>query len=351
MNRKLNYLKKIIYSSFWRLKFPHKISYVLTYRCNLRCKMCNIWKKEPEQELGIKEIERFFKISNQFSWVGITGGEAFLREDISDVIRVILGNCQELVAIHFASNGTMTDRIVEVVKDALKHVHGKTKLLFTLSIDGPPDLHDKIRGRDGTWDKCMETFKRLKKIDAVKPRLGVTLSNHNLDKFQELFTSLKKADSSLCFDDITINMFHKSSSYYDNDSMPELDVSAAIEAINAILKMDKDYFTINNFLRRKYLMLYKQYAKNKKCPLKCQALSATCILDPRGDIYPCGIYGKRIANIKEYDCDLNKLWADPWVREMSRQCSRNICPSCWSPCDAYSAIGSSLFNFNLWRGR
>ncbi len=153
------------------------------------------------------------------------------------------------------------------------------------------------------------------------------------------------------FDDITINMFHKSSFYYDNDAMPELDSSAAIEAINAILKMDKDRFTVNNFLRRKYLVLYKRYAKNKKCPLKCQALSATCILNPRGDIYPCGIYGTRIANIKECDYDLNKLWADSRVREMSAQCSRNICPSCWSPCDAYSAIGSSLFSFNLWRGR
>ena len=349
MLRELNYLLKIISSNFWRLTAPHEISYILTYRCNLSCKMCDIWNKKVGQELTVEEIERFLKISNKFSWVGITGGEPFLREDISEVVRIILDNCKELVAIHFATNGTMTEKIIEVVKKALEHQKRKINLLFTLSIDGPEYLHDRIRGRDGVWNKCIETFEKLKEIKFVRPRIGITLSQDNLDKFKETFVSLKKISPLLRFDDITVNIFHRSSFYYNNISMPELISSEVIEAIDTILNMDKDTFTINNFLRRKYLKLYKRYLENQRCPLKCQALSATCVLDPQGDIYPCGIYGIKIANIKEYNYNLKKLWYDSRVKEISMQCSKGICPSCWSPCDAYSAIAGSLFRFNLWK--
>lgn len=349
MNNKLSYLKKIIYSNFVRLKYPHKISYILTYQCNLRCSMCNIWKKKPTEELNLEEIERFFKISNNFSWVGITGGEPFLRKDINEVVKIIIDNCKQLVAIHFASNGTMTDRIIEVVEETLSYKKRKCKLLFTLSIDGPPYLHDKIRGLDGGWVRCMNTFRKLRQNKFVKPRIGITLSHSNLNAFPELFASLKDAEPSLKFDDITINIFQKSSFYYSNDAMPSLDYSQITKAIDKILSMDNDSFTINNFLRRKYLVLYKRYLQYKRCPLRCQALSATCIMDPAGEIYPCGIYDVKIANIKEYDYDLNKIWNRSAVQNLSAQCSKSICPSCWSPCDAYSAIGGSLFKWSLWR--
>lgn len=349
MFRELKYLKKIIYSNFIRLKFPHKISYILTYKCNLRCKMCGIWRKEPLEESKLEEIEKFFKKSNNFSWIGLTGGEPFLRDDISEIIKIILNHCRELVAIHFATNGTMKDKILKTIEDVLSFNNKGVKLLFTLSIDDPPQLHDEIRGVSNTWLRCIETFKILKGIKFVRPRIGVTLSHYNFDRFPETFISLKEVYPPLRFDDITINIFHKSSFYYNNETLPELDYSGVLKAIDEIIEMDRDRFSINNFLRRKYLKLYKKYVQNKKCPLRCQALSSTCILDPYGDIYPCGIYGLRIGNIKEHDYDLRKIWSMPRVKEMSIKCSKSICPSCWSPCDAYSAIAGSLFNYKLWR--
>ena len=349
MYRELKYFKKIIQSNYTRLPFPHKISYIVTYKCNLRCQMCNIWKKGSTNELNLEEIEMFFKASNKFSWVGITGGEPFLKDNITDIVKIILDNCKELVAIHFASNGTMTNKIMEVVKSALKYKNKKARLLFTLSIDGSPQLHDGIRGVKGSWNRCLETFSLLKEIKSVKPRIGITLSNYNFDRFSDIFKSLKEVHTTLGFDDITINVFHKSSFYYNNENMSELNYSLMINTIDRILKADRSPFTINNFLRRKYLSLYKKYVQSTKCPLRCQALSASCVLDPRGDIYPCGIYEKRIANIKEYNYDLGKIWIEPVVKKLSKECSRGLCPSCWSPCDAYSAIGGSLFSFNLWR--
>jgi len=310
--------------------------------------MCNIWKKEAAGELGLEEIERFFKKSNSFSWVGLTGGEPFLREDIAEVIKIISDNCKELFAIHFATNGTLTDKIMDVIEGTLKYKRN-IKLVFTLSIDGPPHLHDEIRGLEGSWARCIGTFRGLRKIKAVRARIGTTLSHYNFDRFPDIFTALRGAYPPLRFDDITINIFHKSLFYYNNGHMPELNYLSIIKAIDRILEMDKDPPSINNFLRRSYLKLYKRYARSKKPPLKCQALSATCLLGPQGDIYPCGIHGLKVASIQEYNYDLGKIWLNPQIEGLSVACSKGACPSCWSPCDAYSAIAGSLFKFNLWR--
>ncbi|MDD5195782.1 MAG: radical SAM protein [Candidatus Omnitrophica bacterium] len=348
MLRELNYLKKIIHSNFFRLDFPHKISYIVTYRCNMRCKMCNIWQKEPAEELSLKETELFFKKSNKFSWVGITGGEAFLREDILEICKIISANCVQLMAMHFATNGTKTDKIMDVVEKLLVFKN-KTRLLFTLSIDGPKPLHDEIRGVEGTWDRCIDTFLKLKKIKSVEARIGFTLSHRNLDKFVDTFESLKAVYPPLRFDDITVNVFQKSNFYYSNENLEELNYPQTLESIGKILEMDKEKFTLNNFLRRRYLKLYPRFVEHKKCPVRCQALSSSCILDPQGYLYPCSIYNNKIAHIREKEYDLGAIWSHPYTREISERCSRSACPSCWSPCDAYSSITGSLFRPDSWR--
>lgn len=349
MINRLKYLNKIIRSNFTRLPFPHKMSYIVTYRCNLRCKMCNIWKKDNDIELSLGELERFFSMSNRFSWIGITGGEPFLKDNILDIVRIIADNCKDLVAIYFATNGTLTDRILTTVDQVLTRYRINPELFFTLSIDGPPYLHDQIRGQKGTWNKCMKTFRLLKNNRFTHPRIGITLSHNNLGQFFQTFKALKDFDSSISFDDIIVNVFQKSSFYYENAQMPDLDYNLLINTIDEILSMDKDPFTINNFLRRNYLRLYKKYAKSKKCPLKCQALSSTCIMDPKGDIYPCGIYNLKIANIKDYEYSLKKIWDKSDVKNLSKECAMGVCPGCWSPCDAYNAIAGSLLKPDLWK--
>jgi radical SAM protein with 4Fe4S-binding SPASM domain len=349
MIKELGYVKKIIYSNYFRLRFPHKISYIVTYRCNLFCTMCNIWKHGSTPELDLGQIDKFFSRSNGFSWVGLTGGEPFLREDIADIVGIIRENCRGLMAVHFATNGTLTDKILSTVDTILMQKNSKLKLLFTLSIDGPPVLNDEIRGLTGAWQRCIATFKRLKKINSVQPRIGITISKSNLHKFEETYESLKNAYPLLTFDDLNINIFQKSPFYYKNNDMPELESETLAKTINQILSLDKDRFTINNFLRRKYLGLYKRFIKTKKSPLKCQALSSTCLIEPQGDIYPCSIYPRRVGNIQDLNYDLARVWSSPEVKELSAQCSRGVCPACWSPCDAYSAIASSLLRTGLWR--
>ena len=336
------FLKAIVVSNFRRLTFPFKFSYAVTYRCNLRCSMCYIWKKSHcRDELDINEIDNFFRKSNRFSWVGITGGEPFLRPDLLDIIDIIMTHCKRLNAIHFATNAQLKERILEAI-DKIKSRDKKVKIVFSLSIDGPAELHDKIRGVSGTWGRAVDTLTALKKIKSVKPQINFTVSANNTGRFKDTFLSLKTAYPPLRFDDITVNIFQKSGFYYDNEEMPDLEADRLKEEILNIQKMDKGGLSINNFLRRRYLGLYGRYLATKKCPLKCQALSSTCFLDAYGDLFPCAVYNKKLINVRDMKEDLAVLWNSEYARNLSYECSHHICPGCWSPCDAYSAILGSL---------
>ena len=132
--------------------------------------------------------------------------------------------CKELCVLHFATNGTLTEKIIDVAEDLIKHKNFKTKILFSISIDGKKDLHDLIRGIPGSWEKSIRTFIELKKMPRIEPRINITLSNHNMDAFEETFLSVKNVFPSLMFDDIGLNIFQKSSFYYSNQDLPDLEL-------------------------------------------------------------------------------------------------------------------------------
>ena len=68
----------------------YKVTFILTYRCNLRCKICKIWETSPEkEEIKLDAIERIFKCLNGFNWIDLTDGEITLREDLTEVVRVL----------------------------------------------------------------------------------------------------------------------------------------------------------------------------------------------------------------------------------------------------------------------
>jgi len=56
------------------------VNYLITWRCNSRCIMCNIWKKNSsgQKELGVDEIEDIFADSFYLSWNGFSYPEESL---------------------------------------------------------------------------------------------------------------------------------------------------------------------------------------------------------------------------------------------------------------------------------
>jgi radical SAM protein with 4Fe4S-binding SPASM domain len=137
----------------------------LTVRCNLRCSMCWWWgengiafklmkEKHPlvANELTTKEI---FNVVDQLEeWkpsIYLSGGEPFIRDDTVDIIEYITKKGMSVIT---NDNGTI------LAEDKLERLAKIKNLMINFSIDGPREVHDKIRG-PGMFDKTTATIKRL----------------------------------------------------------------------------------------------------------------------------------------------------------------------------------------------
>ena len=141
--------------SLGRAVKPLFINFPITYLCNSRCVMCAIWKKynsafgeierKPQDELKLKDIADFVKNNKGFlsdlKSIGLTGGEAFLRDDIVEIIRAIH---QELpwVDLGVQTNGLLPDLIKEKIVEVLKFY---PNFKIAVSLDGLDVVHDRMR--------------------------------------------------------------------------------------------------------------------------------------------------------------------------------------------------------------
>ena len=350
MNRIKPYLylsKNILTSNFKRLSFPYKLTFAITDRCNSRCLMCGIWKRKPENELTLEEIERFFASSNRFSWIDLTGGEVFMREDFFEIVKAILFECKNLYLLHFPTNGLLTKKIVNNVRKIQKLT--SCKIIITVSMDGFEELNDKIRGVPGGWKRQMETFIQLYEMPGIEVVLGMTLSPYNYNRFHETFAAAKKIYPKLKYKDFHVNIAHVSNHYYNNKDMQEkhYPVDEVARQINQYMKYRGIPSSPVSYLEWQYLRRVEAFLYSGKTPIRCHALHSSCFLDPHGNVYPCGMYNTNVGNLRDHNYDIARIWHADRCKKIQTEIWNFKCPQCWTPCEAYQSIlGNLLWHRN-----
>jgi MoaA/NifB/PqqE/SkfB family radical SAM enzyme len=153
-------------------RLPQGIVYEATMRCNLHCEFCYVGallnlEGEWRQELPLDMLERAFPQKDGLQ-ISLTGGEIFVRKDIIEALDVFRG--KGYVCGYLTTNGTaITDQRADALarlalQGFIKHI--------SVSIDGPPEVHDIARGAKGTFEKTAQGLKRLQ--DAAR-RTGAPL--------------------------------------------------------------------------------------------------------------------------------------------------------------------------------
>jgi MoaA/NifB/PqqE/SkfB family radical SAM enzyme len=304
--------------------------------------MCNIWERKPKNELTFDEIDRFFQRSNRFNWIDFTGGEPWLRKDFPDIIESALTNCRNLVLVHFPTNGYMTKQILDGVKRVVK-MHPR-KLIITVSTDGDEAVNDLVRGKDGGWRRQIETYKQLHAIKGLDVVLGMTLSSLNADQYDKAFAAAKTECPWLMPSDYHINVVHESSHYYGNSNMHGLNERKS-EIIQQVRKYREDRGVprgIVDYIESRYLKHAENYLKTGVTPMRCHALKSSCFIDSWGNVYPCGMYDAKIANLRDHDYDIEEIWNLPRTLKLQQEIWDYKCPQCWTPCEAYQSIFGNL---------
>jgi MoaA/NifB/PqqE/SkfB family radical SAM enzyme len=152
---------------------PSWCTYLVSYRCNARCGMCDSWRMKPGDELTVDGAGRVFAKLGALDVVRLTGGEPFLREDLPDLAEAVMAASHPRV-LHVTTNGSLPDRVVDFAQRFSK----PRRLAFLVSFDGHREEHDASRGERVTYDTAMSTVRRLA---ALRRRLGIDVAvNHTV---------------------------------------------------------------------------------------------------------------------------------------------------------------------------
>ena len=142
--------------------YPRAAHYILTWKCNLKCKDCSAWSRVNGNELKKEEVIALLKKVKFLDIIKLTGGEPFIRNDIVDIIAAVKEIINPYI-MQVTTNGTYTHRILECIKKT--HFPG---LQLRISLDGIGKVHDRIRGVEGCYNKTKETLLSL--IDLKKKK-------------------------------------------------------------------------------------------------------------------------------------------------------------------------------------
>ena len=92
-------------------RIPTDASIILTYRCPMQCKMCNIWKYPTDIKKEIQAEE--LKCLPKLKFINLTGGEPFIREDLEEIVKVCYTKSPRIV---ISTSGWFEDRVIDLAK-------------------------------------------------------------------------------------------------------------------------------------------------------------------------------------------------------------------------------------------
>lgn len=332
--------KQALVSNARRPDFPFKLTFCLTFWCNYACETCNIWKMKPRDELRLDEIREFFRRSNRFLWIDLTGGEVSLRKDFVDVCEAVITNNRDLLLLHFPTNGYLTDKLVAYTREIARMK--PPRLIITVSTDGDEATNDRIRGIEGGWQRQIETFRRLREIPGAQVVLGMTLSASNVDHFPDAFAAAQRMIPELTHDDFHVNIVHESPHYLGNTTLglrAGVDKRRLADAIDGYRRWRRrGWLGPISYLEQTYLRHVRRYLESGRTPMRCHALRASCFIDSWGNVFPCTIYDRKVGSIRDSGYDLGAIWHAVGTRALQQEIWDYKCPQCWTPCEAYQSI-------------
>src|SRR4051794_33828849 len=131
-----------------------EIAIELTVYCNLSCVMCSVWRI---REHGIPFDLALKTMADARALGAVTftpcGAETFMRRDAVDLLEH--AEAMRFTAINAVTNGLL------LTSSKLDRLERLPSLHLNISIDGPRDVHDSLRG-SGAFDNALRVLSALR---------------------------------------------------------------------------------------------------------------------------------------------------------------------------------------------
>ncbi|MFZ5450633.1 MAG: radical SAM protein [Thermodesulfobacteriota bacterium] len=353
---------------------PTNLAICLTYRCNLRCAMCRQWRRDQDEpdnrpwydrhrELPLATwVSLLDQVAPFRPWVYVTGGEPMISPNFKGLIQAAR---QRGLVVQVQTNGTLLAGAAEFLAQA-------GVLAVSISLDGPPEVHDGIRGVKGTFRRLAEGVEALQaaraKFNSPTPVLGFncTISKGNLnflpdtvrlavemkaDALQLQHTMFNSTENVVRHNAIfNPEWVHKmdldmalpsirEGGYYQSEIGPE-DIPKLKAGLNEARALAKGRLKLlympkipDELLGSYYLDLQYPFTPD------CDAFWKTLRVAPDGAISSClNLKGGNIVSES-----FTEIWNGPKMQAIRRLFSKSLFPGCARCCQRHYLKGSRAF--------
>jgi MoaA/NifB/PqqE/SkfB family radical SAM enzyme len=341
---------------------PINLTFSVTNVCQSRCKTCSIWelyKENPQkrkEELTLDEIEKIFRSMGHIYVFNVSGGEPFLRSDITEIIAAA---CRYLSpgVVHIPTNAiakelieSRTIAILEVLKNNCPH----TQLTIKPSLDHIESKHDEIRGVPGNFTRVLDVFHRLKEIQSdysnFHVELGTVISRWNVDDVAEIAQYVTNLGVDSYRNEIAeqrSEMFNTQNDITPDPEQYEKAIDLFVRQIRENMANRNLFQRITNAFRLVYYSLAIRILKENRQVIPCYAGISNVHMTPYGDIWACCTlgYDKPMGNLRDYNYDFQMLWNSAEAKKVRTYVGQGRC-NCPMANQTYSNIlmhGPSLF--------
>lgn len=331
---------------------PVFLNILVTSVCDMRCTHCFFTEElddRPRKKLMMKadEIDKISRtLGGNLGVLVLAGGEPFTRKDLPQIVKSFYDN-NKLDSVYLMSNGQIHQRIFPDVTQILEECPN-LNVTVALGIDGMKDAHEKIRQKEGSWDKAIHTARTLQQMKREQfPKLDIQtctcVMNSNQDTIFDWYDFLKY---DLKPDKVNINYIRPPSKdpnelNFDHKMYGKLSHQILEDVKNAALK--NNYGGKSGFFKAAVdIYMHDVIAKTKeeeKAQLKCYAGSAGAVIYDNGVLSSCENKAD-VLNLRDFEWDFQKAWRSDLMnarrKEVANGCYCTHESNCFYPSLAFN---------------
>lgn len=346
-------LKALLGSLAWHARFiasiinPNgllKIFFFVTKKCNANCHFC--FNKEHEMDTsGDMHLDEIRNIASKIGFLPmltITGGEPFLRRDISRICALFYIHCGTR-RMTIVTNGTCPAEIEAAVENALLEC-AQLNLSVIVALDDIGERHDRIKGLAGCYNQASLTLERLSKLQKRFPRLSLgintIINERNAGNIEEILDYFRAN-------------FHYNHQYLNLlRQPPSMSIDPGFISIGQYFGLLKNINSRENPSVKKifYRSLLEYCCDNSLKAFKLKKSLNTClagrkffVIDDNGDVLPCELRRESLGNLLEAGNNFRQIRNNARAGEFRLKTRKTGCYCQW-PCaiaiNGYARISS-----------
>jgi MoaA/NifB/PqqE/SkfB family radical SAM enzyme len=305
-------------------------------RCNCRCVMCEIWKETDNTEMPFEELQRHLEDIRKLAveWVVLSGGEPLMH---SDLFRLATLLKQNGIRVTLLSTGILLKRFATQIVSHIDDV--------IVSLDGPPDVHDRIRRVPGAFSQLEAGVRQLHDINPEFPvaaRCTVQRLNHaHTMETAETAERIGLRSISFLAADVTSEAFRR---FQPWEARRQAEVALTLEEI---VQLEQDFDRISRRWHGTGFVLenrekLQRVARHFRVQLglatpeapRCNAPWTSAVIEADGLVRPC-FFHKPIGSLKTHPLSqvLNGFEAQQFRASLDVEtnpvCRRCVCSLNW----------------------